>query len=298
MKMVCETCGHVIAVDDNRIPPWCARCGHDIKRPALPPAAGLPTSGKPGGKPDKAKPTVSLIECTQCGFKITVEAGRVPPWCSKCGADVKRPNPPAPPAQEPTDTQPAAEPISTQAASEPMPVEQPLYTERELLSQTVEEIHRDHLEKERRERFSVQNFGVGLLLAAWGFVLGVLPGSGHDPTDKILAAHPQIMQYLNWLQIATCINGLILCLTGYGIRQQKPWAFALASASACLLIFGGVLFFIAFNRIGGGTEIEDGVAKVRIIRENLDMLIGLVEGGALLVFLYRYSSSPKSAAHR
>lgn len=157
---------------------------------------------------------------------------------------------------------------------------------RRSLQALAEEERRAQLDKERRERCSFHNFAVGALLAAWGFLMGM--AAAPEPTDKIFAAHPRLMQAMNWLQIATCANGLILCLVGYGIRNQRRWAYALGTGSACLLLLGGVLFFIAFNRIGSGPTLVDGVAKIRLIRENFDLLIGLVEGGALLMFLVRY----------
>lgn len=209
---------------------------------------------------------MKTFQCAKCGHRIRSEDDRVPAWCGKCGADIMPSMAVAASVEELADAAlPGGRAKNADASA--------------------------HLEKERTERFSKQNVLVGLGLAIWGFVMSGLMGGGNDPTDKILAAHPKLVSLLNWLQMLTCVSGVILCLSGYAVREHKPWGYAVAGACGLFLIANGLVFFVAFNRIGTGRELEDGVAKVRIVRENFDMLIGLVEGVFLLYFLAKYRLS-------
>lgn len=208
---------------------------------------------------------MKTFQCARCGHFIRRDDNRTPAWCGKCGADIK-----------PSMAVVAAiEELAEASLPGPGP-----------RGKTPSE--NEHLEKERNERFSMQNVLVGLGLALWGLLMSGLLGGGNDPTDKIFAAQPKLVALLNWLQMLTCVNGVILCLSGYGVREQKPWGYTVAGACGLFLIANGLVFFVAFNKIGTGRELEDGVAKVRIVRENFDMLIGLVEGVFHLYFLAKY----------
>lgn len=296
MMIECLKCGHLIHTDEKRIPPWCVKCGADLKKPKVvipSQPSGVQPSAKPGpeklaGKAKPAPEKVVTIECPQCAHQMSVHDKRFPPWCMKCGADIKATS--AVTTQGDNGVQPA-ETIDRPGnlAVEETPTLGHLRTGEDL----ADRLRAEHLEKERRERFSAQNILVGLGLAAWGFFMsGVVSGGAKDPTDKILAAHPELMTYLNWLQMLTCFNGIVLCASGFGVRDRKPWGYITAGVCAVFLIAVGLFFFVVFNKVGSGKELEDGVAKVRIIRENFDMLIGLVEGVFLLFFLYRHGAAP------
>ncbi len=165
--MECPNCSHKIETDGNRLPPWCPKCGSDFKRPRPEtPPAGIKAAGEtaepappvvqPAAEPappvvhavnsyaspkppvvrptnpyaspaPPAAPAEPAFYCPKCSNKIIPDGNRLPPWCSRCGSDIKRPQPrpaPAPPLPPPSVESPravTAQPPVNPAPSPPSP---------------------------------------------------------------------------------------------------------------------------------------------------------------------------------
>jgi hypothetical protein len=149
--------------------------------------------------------------------------------------------------------------------------------------------HNECLAEDWDERFSAHNFLVGMFLTAYGFGMSCLQGD--EPQhggEKVLASY-EGWGFLFWmLQLGLVATGVALLISGLGIRCRQPWGYPLAIGCGAVSIVAGLLFFAGFSSIGNGGTLEDGVAKVFFIRDNLDFLVGLVDGGGLLYFLYQY----------
>jgi hypothetical protein len=95
LATTCSGCSQqVLAGPDGRMPPWCPRCGADLKAHPQSTAA--------------AKPDLTL--CPSCSQRIEIADGRLPPWCRYCGASTQ-PTAPAPINAE-VPLRPAASPES------------------------------------------------------------------------------------------------------------------------------------------------------------------------------------------
>lgn len=91
----CPSCGKDLMVESTvRLPPWCSKCGADLK----PGMVRLPESTAPVSPPvvatavsTPAAPTSNSFRCVQCSQVISIDStGRKPPWCPKCGSDLKQ----------------------------------------------------------------------------------------------------------------------------------------------------------------------------------------------------------------
>src|SRR5262245_39262963 len=124
--------------------------------------------------------------CTFCLQSISARSGqRLPPWCPKCGADLKD--------AAPVPQDPAAPDAAQQ----------------------------EWVAKNLRERFTKHNFGVGLLLAAWGLLLGV--GGQPSNLDKLLRLQPGLPTLVTVLQWVVLVNGGLLFFSGLAVRAHRPW---------------------------------------------------------------------------
>lgn len=89
----CPSCGKDLVVESTaRLPPWCSKCGADLKVDQV----RLPTSTVPTLPTEAAAttapvaPAANQVRCVQCAHTVQLGAdGRKPPWCPKCGADLK-----------------------------------------------------------------------------------------------------------------------------------------------------------------------------------------------------------------
>jgi hypothetical protein len=194
------------------------------------------------------------LACTRCSHFISVQPGlRIPPWCPKCGADLK----------DCLVAEPKSE-ASTASDVEPQA----------------------KLAENLRERFTRHNFAVGVLLAGWGLLIGV----NGQPTDleKLLHGHPIlaiIVAAIQWLTLAT---GGLLWYSGHGVRARQAWGESLAKVSAIGSILIGIVFLGVFWYMGRFEGLENSAARVNYTTSNLNLLVGLVDGVGLLVFLHRY----------
>jgi hypothetical protein len=84
---------------------------------ASPTTGAAPVPGDPAVRPSALTGFTDrgvILSCGQCGFMITAEGSRIPPWCPHCGADITRiPANAAPP------------PVPTEAPPSPVAVEAP-----------------------------------------------------------------------------------------------------------------------------------------------------------------------------
>jgi hypothetical protein len=196
------------------------------------------------------------VTCGQCAKPIVLcDRGMLPPWCGACGVDLKS----CPPQYgRPPDA----------GAGEAD-------------------------EGEWRDRFGAHNIGVGLLLFLWGaYITAGPPQSGGD---KVLASYKQLNSVVSTVQIITLVNGVVLVVSGVGIRRGWLWGYPLAIACAIVSVVAGGVFFAGFQQLQGGPTLEHGVARISFIRYNFDMIIGLVDGLGLLWFLAKRSTASPSS---
>jgi hypothetical protein len=69
------------------------------------------------------------------------------------------------------------------------------------------------------------------------------------------------------------------------LRRGWRWGYPLAVFCGIVLVVAGFTFLGAFYRMPNEGTLEAGVAQVSFVRQNLDMLIGLVDGLGLLWFV-------------
>jgi hypothetical protein len=140
-------------------------------------------------------------------------------------------------------------------------------------------------DEEWRDRFGLHNLVMGLLLAAWG----VLQSAGPPVSggDKVLASHTQLKAVLDVVQVVSLVNGFALFLSGVALRRGWRWGYPLAILCGMLMVLVGGVFFAGYRDLSGGPYIEHGVALLTFVRQNLDMLIGAVDGLGLLWFVSR-----------
>jgi hypothetical protein len=185
--------------------------------------------------------------CSQCSKSIeTSSDGKLPPWCRGCGADLKS----CPPyiASETADAEPSAEDA-----------------------------------REWKERFSVHNLVVGILLFVWG--LAVSAGPPQSGGDKVLRAQVRIGNLIDIVQWVILVNGAALFASGVALRRGWRWGYPLAILCGIVQVVAGFIFLAAFQNFNAGPFIEHGVARLSFARSNLDMLIGLVDGLGLIWFV-------------
>ena len=153
-------------------------------------------------------------------------------------------------------------------------------------------IHAERLNREFREKFARHNILVGLLLGIWSIC--VLTMQDTTTADmKVLDAEVQLNSMLSVLQVVTFLTGSLLLISGIGIARQESWGYLFAGICAVAAIIGGLVFLGGLIHLRNQADsVESAVAIVTYVRNNIDLLIGLVDGGALLVFLYRYSQLP------
>jgi hypothetical protein len=138
-------------------------------------------------------------------------------------------------------------------------------------------------EEEWKDRFGTHNVAVGILLFVWGTVVsGGPPQSGGD---KVLRSHEQLGNLIDGVQLATLLSGVALAASGVALRKGWGWGYPVAVACGIVLVVAGFIFLAGFQSLAGGPFLEHGVARITFIRENFDMLIGLVDGLGLLWFI-------------
>jgi hypothetical protein len=138
-------------------------------------------------------------------------------------------------------------------------------------------------EEEWKERFSVHNLAVGILLFVWGLVVSAAPPQSGG--EKVLRAQERINDLIDAVQKVTLVSGAALFASGVALRRGWSWGFPLAILCGIVQVVAGFIFLAAYQNFNAGPFIEHGVAKVLFVRYNLDMLIGLVDGLGLIWFI-------------
>lgn len=269
---------------------------------------------------------VRLESCPGCAAQIAIEHGQArPPWCPQCGEDFK--TSPAPRAAEPThrpaprvpepmgrsqsrsehsqspatdQTRPVTAPVTipqspVESAVQPSDCSDQTPTAADAWSNSYLAARQDDDVVGRDERFTRHNLLVGAGLGIWGFVMAT--GMAGSPDQEILDSHPSLMSIIDMLQVFTFLNGIALFVSGLGLRRRQSWGYRLAAASAVVSILGGIAFLAVWMILiqsSRGGEIVQAVAAMTFVRTNIDLLIGLVDGGALIAFLAR--NRPRSTA--
>ncbi len=138
--------------------------------------------------------------------------------------------------------------------------------------------------------FTSHNLLVGAGLALWGFVMAT--GMAGSADQRLFDSHPTLMSGVDVLQIITFLNGIALFVSGLGLKQKQIWGYRLALGCAAVSILGGVAFLAVWRTVlqSSGDDLVEAVGALTFVRTNLDLLIGFVDGGALLVFLVRNRS--------
>src|SRR5262249_23008400 len=120
-------------------------------------------------------------------------------------------------------------------------------------------------------------------LFVWGTI--VTAGPPDSGGAKVLASHKELSAIVSTVQIITLVNGGVLVLSGVGIRRGWRWGQPLAIACGIVSVVAGGVFLSGCRYLEVGASLEHGVARVMFVRDNLDMLIGLVDGLGLIWFL-------------
>jgi hypothetical protein len=184
--------------------------------------------------------------CSLCSKPIESSDGKLPPWCRACGADLKS----CPPHVASSDAAPGLSPED---------------------------------EGEWKERFSVHNLAVGILLFVWGLVVSA--GPPQSGGDKVLRAQERLCSLIDVVQVVTLVNGAALVASGVALRRGWRWGYPLAILCGIVLVMAGFTFLAGYQHLDTGPFLEHGVARLTFVRSNLDMLIGLVDGMGLLWFV-------------
>src|SRR5262245_18462772 len=137
------------------------------------PHAAHDRAGVREARPLAPEETEVVVQCPSCSNLILARAGqRLPPWCSKCGTDLK----------------------GAQAAR----------------PEVVDAAQQEQLAGNLQKRLTRHNIAVGLLLAPWGLFIG-LRGQPTS-LDKLLSAQPALATLVTVLQWLTLANGGTLLL--------------------------------------------------------------------------------------
>lgn len=148
----------------------------------------------------------------------------------------------------------------------------------------------DSLEKEWDDRFSAHNLMVGLGLAAYGLLresINKLP----EHLQRELDQHAFVLDIMEVLGVMGIAGGIALFISGLAIKSRRNWGWKLAYSCAGLQILSGLGFFVAFLELGNTETLEGASMRVHWMAQNIDFLIGFVDGGGLLYFLFRYRQS-------
>lgn len=289
MKFSCASCSRAIEVPPGQSPPpWCSACGADFKdasseveTPAQPQDAQQFAMDILGCQGEAAR----LSYCPTCKGKLPDgSAASRPPWCPKCGADLKTQVSDAVQRAAFSGEPRAPIPMRTTAASCAAGAASHANAYATFGAASDDDISRDG-------RFALHNFVVGAGLGIWGFIMAF--GMAAPPGQDVLDSHGSLMTAIDMLQVLTIFNGVALFVSGVGLRQRQRWGYRLAAASGGVSILAGVLFLATWRFLiqsSHGGEVVEAVATMTFVRTNLDLLIGLVDGGALLLFLHRSRS--------
>ena len=120
-------------------------------------------------------------------------------------------------------------------------------------------------------------------------------GMGNSAQQEVLNSHNTLMTVIDVLQAVTLLNGVLLFVSGIGLRQQQRWGYRLATISALVSVLAGFMFVTAWQflmQASRGGEVVEAVATMTFVRMNLDLLIGLLDGGGLLMLLWRRPGIP------
>ena len=115
---------------------------------------------------------------------------RLPPWCGRCGADLR-----------------GAAIIAGTGIGAP--------------DHASSEVTRGPSDEELRDRFGWHNVVVGVLLTVWGIVHPA--GPPQSGGDKVLASHTRLNTVLAVVQVVALVNGVALALSGVALRRGWWW---------------------------------------------------------------------------
>ena len=316
MKLSCAQCQQIVNVAPGQSPPpWCVGCGADFKASESTTAASeaklnaqqfaAEVLGLPQNSP-------RLRRCPSCKVGMPGQPDDpLPPWCPRCGSDVKSAATIAPPAPQPEGeirAESQNEVVGSAEASfsrEELPESQPLAAPTVAASDLLppgstllsDVTHRpselDSSNVGRDDRFALHNLIVGAGLGLWGLCMA--SGMGNSAQQEVLNSHNTLMTVIDVLQAVTLLNGVLLFVSGIGLRQQQRWGYRLATISALVSVLAGFMFVTAWQflmQASRGGEVVEAVATMTFVRMNLDLLIGLLDGGGLLMLLWRRPGIP------
>jgi Family of unknown function (DUF6585) len=120
MAIECTQCHYLIHIPKGeRRPPWCSRCGADLKDTFAEVQFASADVVSPVVSPAVS---ASAIECGECHQRIEIPRGeRKPPWCPRCGADLKVKPAAALVTAGARDSSAGADQVSVPAAAGPPP---------------------------------------------------------------------------------------------------------------------------------------------------------------------------------
>jgi hypothetical protein len=227
----------------------------------------------------------------------------VAPWCLACGGDWKRAESVAPessPAPEAGRPEVAtADPGSASAAnaSEPFSDEELAapFQDQPRLARTVRAAHDEEFE----DRFGLHNTMVGLAMAVWGFCRGSVRGD--SGAERVLNAAEWIDLRMDAVGYAMTAVGLLLFVSGLGMKWRKAWGPYLAGFCALVMVGGIAVLLWTMAETGNPTtpagrkptvkesvdDLAGAVAKWYLLRENFDLLLGSADAVGILFFLRR-----------
>lgn len=122
-----------------------------------------------------------------------------------------------------------------------------------------------------------------------------------SPDQAVLESHPTLISLIDGLQVVAMLTGVALVVSGIGLRNGQSWGLRLAVGCAAASIISGLTFIAAWQFLRSsaeGGEMIEAVAVMTFVRQNLDLLIGLVDGGALFVFLAKHRTLMAEARSR
>lgn len=267
----------------ERLPPWCGKCGESLDSESVEKVEATqkePATAGPATSPGTL--------CPSCNSNLNVAPGEpMPPWCRVCGVSLS----------EPTDRPATAavneQPVRTDVPrSDNQPLESIGYEPSPSVIPEVQQIQTERLHREFREKFARHNVIVGIVLGFWS-VWAISANDMRTADVHRLEAEQQLSSTITALQVVTFLTGSLLIVSGYGIARRESWGYLFAGVCAAAAIIAGLVFLGGLVHLRSkANDLAGSVAMITYIRWNIDLLIGLVDGGALLVFLYRYSQLP------
>lgn len=308
MKLHCSKCCHEIELAGGELPPpWCQRCGSDFKTRSFGNCEPVYRQTDSGNEVEEGQHlsdvqssnTARLFQCGGCGWKTTIAAGaRLPPWCAQCGADIQAGVTGAGAETTAQSIEGSSAAVSTGSSLHDVPPPEVLQP---FIGQSGDP-NRGRVSSSnigQDERFASHNFLVGTVLALWGFLAA--SGMAGSPDQDVLDSHPTVMSIIDGLQVVAMLTGVGLVVSGIGLRSGQRWGLRLAAGCTVASILSGVVFLAVWQFLRSeaeGGEMVEAVAVMTFVRQNLDLLIGLVDGGALIVFLAKHRAAAEGQVRR